>query len=234
MLPLIGALLSAAPSLLSAGAEIVGAVTGAPVPPEAQESPEALAAHIETLPPEQQAEIQTRLFQHVETLEKETTARWQARMDMETAAGVEKLRATARPEIALKAMGVIRVFSLVLVWAVVMLTVEWFARLGFAAWGCHDSTGPDGAVVEVCKQMPAALSVPALLAQLEPVTTIIWPPLLASFAACVAVIKAYMGARERDKARADEMAYGKPINATAATIEAAGGGIASIVKALRK
>lgn len=232
-MPLLLSLLSAAPSLIKAGGDIVSAVTGEAPPPEALESPEGMVKHIESLPPEQQAEIQRRLFEHIEALDKETTARWQARMDAETAADVEKMRATARPEIARQAMAVIRVFSLVLIWAVAMLTIEWLARLGFAVFGCYESTGPDGAVVEVCRQMPAGLSVTALLAQLEPVTTIIWPPLLASFAACVSVIRAYMGARERDKARADEMAYGRPIDATAATIEAAGGGLASIIKAVR-
>ena len=231
--PLLLPILAALPSLFSAGAEIVSAVTGEAPPAEALASPEAMAAHIENLPADQQAEIQRRFFEHVEALDRNSTERWGDRMAMEAAADVEKLRATARPQIALQAMGVIRIFAFVLVWAMAALSVEWLARAGFAIWGCAETTGPDGLAVEVCRTMPAELSVAWMLAQLEPVTTIIWPPLLASFAACVSVIKAYMGARERDKARADEMAHGKPINATAATIEAAGGGLAAIVKAFR-
>lgn len=232
MLPLVS-LLTALPSLFSAGADIVSAVTGKDVPAAAKASPEALAAHIDSLPPDQQAEIQRRMFDHIEKLDANSTERWKARMDMETAADVEKLRASARPKIALQAMGVIRVFAFLLIWTVAALTLEWLTRAGFAIFGCHDSAGPGGATVQICRSMPADLSVANMLAQLQPVTTIIWPPLLASFAACVSVIKAYMGARERDKARADEMAYGKPLNSTAATIEAAGGGLAAIVKAFR-
>lgn len=229
LLPLLGAL----PSLFSAGAEIVSAVTGEEAPASALASPEAMAAHIEGLPADQQAEIQKRILDHVEALDRNSTERWRDRMAMETNAEVDKLRATARPQIALQAMGVIRIFAFILVWAMIALSVEWLARAGFAIWGCSTSIGPDGLAVEVCRTMPAELSVAWMLAQLEPVTTIIWPPLLASFAACVSVIKAYMGARERDKARADEMAHGKPLSATAATIEAAGGGLAAIVKAFR-
>lgn len=152
---------------------------------------------------------------------------------MEAAADIEKLRASARPKIALQAMGVIRTFKLLLVWAMVALSIEWLARAGFAIWGCRASVGPDGSIIEICKTMPVELSVGYMLAQLEPVVNMIWPPLLASLAACVAVIKAYMGARERDKARADEMAHGQPLQSTAATIAAAGGGLASIIKAFK-
>lgn len=232
MLPLLG-LLGLAPQIMGAVSGIVSAITGKPPPPEAAESPEGMAAHIDGLPPVQRAEVQLRVFEHVEAMERKTTERWLARMAMEGAAGAEKIRASARPRIALQAMGVIRVFALVLIWALVMLTLEWLARAGLALWGCHDSPGPDDVPVEICRQLPAGLSVTALLAQLAPVTTIIWPPLLASLAACVAVIKAYMGARERDKARADEMEYGKPISSTAATVAAAGGTIAGIIRAVR-
>ena len=231
--PLLG-LLTALPSLFKAGGEIAAAVTGKPLPPQASESPEALAAHIGSLPPAQQAEIQARLFEHIEALDRNTTERWQARMTMEDSADIEKLRATARPQIAIQAMGVIRTFKIVLIWSMAALSVEWLTRAGFAIWGCHDTTGPDDAVVTICRTMPSELSLAYMLAQLEPVVNMIWPPLLASLAACVAVIKAYMGCRERDKARADEMAHGQPLSSTAATIEAAGGGLASIIKAFRK
>ena len=231
--PLLG-LLTALPSLFKAGGEIVSAVTGKEPPAQARQDPEAMAAHIESLPPDQRAEIQRRMFEHVEALDRNTTERWGARMAMEAGADAEKLRATARPKIAMQAMGVIRTFAFVLVWAMAALSLEWLARAGFAIWGCHDNAGPDGSVIEICKTMPAELSVGYMLAQLEPVVNMIWPPLLASLAACVAVIKAYMGARERDKARADEMKHGQPLQSVAATIAAAGGGVASIIKAFRK
>lgn len=220
-----------APQLIGAVGKIVGAVTGKPVPAQAQADPQAMAEHIATLPPDQQAEISVRAFEHIESLERETTARWQARMDMEAGADVEKLRATARPQIALQAMAVIRVFAIVLLWGIALVSLEWLLRAGFALFGCHDSTGPDGSVVEVCRTLPAELSVARILAQLEPITTLIWPPLLGSFAACVAVIRAYMGARERDKARADEMRYGQPLDSAAATVAAAGGTLAQVIRA---
>lgn len=231
-LPLLG-LLAALPSLFSAGAEVISAVTGEEPPAQALGSPEAMAAHIENLPPDQQAEIQRRFYEHAEKLDRNSTERWAARMQMETAADVEKLRSSARPKIALQAMGVIRTFAFVLIWAMVALSIEWLTRAGFAAFGCRESVGPDGLLVEICRTMPSELSVGYMLAQLEPVVNMIWPPLLASLAACVAVIKAYMGARERDKARADEMRHGKPLDSTAATIAAAGGGVAGIIRAFK-
>lgn len=230
---ILGGLLTAAPQILGAVSGIVSAVTGEDPPPAARTDPDAMAEHIGSLPPDQQAEIRMRVLEHIETLEKETTARWKARMDFETAADADKLRATARPRIALQAMGVIRVFAAMLLWVMAALSVEWLARIGFAVFGCSVTEGPDGLAVEVCRTMPPELSVSYMLAKLEPVTTIIWPPLLASFAACVAVIKAYMGARERDKARADEMAHGKPLSSTQATITAAGGTLAQIIRAVR-
>lgn len=233
MLPLLG-LLTALPSLFKAGGEIVSAVTGKEPPARAMESPEAMEAHIASLPAGQRAEVQRRMFEHAEALDRNFTERWGARMAMEAGADVEKLRATARPQIALQAMGVIRTFAWVLIWAMAALSLEWLARAGFAVWGCHDSTGPDGSVVEICTTMPAELSVGYMLAQLEPVVNMIWPPLLASLAACVAVIKAYMGARERDKARADEMKHGQPLQSTAATVAAAGGNLASLIRLFRK
>lgn len=233
-IPALLGLLSAAPQILGAVGGIVSAVTGGDPPAAARASPEAMAEHIAALPPEQQVEIRVRVMDHIEAMERETTARWSARLGFEAAADVEKLRATARPQIALQAMAVIRVFGIVLIWAAAALSVEWLVRVGFAVWGCSETAGPNGAVIEVCRTMPAELSVGYMLAQLGPVTAMIWPPLLASLAACVAVIKAYMGARERDKARADEMTHGKPLDSTAATVAAAGGSIANLIRAFRK
>ena len=61
----------------------------------------------------------------------------------------------------------------------------------------------------------------------------IWAPLLGSFWASVEIVKKYMGVRERDKAHEYELRNGAPLNSTNATIEAAGGTIANLIRALR-
>jgi hypothetical protein len=231
--PLLLSLLTGAPRIIGAVAGIVEAVTGKAPPATALDSPEAMAAHVDGLPPEQQAAIKVRVLDHVETMEKETTARWAARMGMEGDAGIEKLRATARPQIALRAMRVIYTVRLAILWLLALLTVEYAVGLALALWGC-DVTGEGAKAITWCKTVPASLSVTALLAKLEPVIHLVWPSVVAALLAAQAVVRAYMGARERDKARADEMTYGKPLDSTAASIAAAGGTIASIVRAFRK
>lgn len=212
-------LLTAVPSLFKAGSEIVSAVTGSPPPPEATRSPEALAAHIESLPPDQQAAIQTRMFEHLEALDRNSTERFKAMTAVEATGDVEAIRATARPEIARRAMAVIETFSSMVWWLALALCVEWAAQAAFWGFG---------------KEFPAALSIAGMLSQLAPIKEAIWAPLIASFWVSADVVKTYMGCRERDKARDAEIRAGKPLESTAATIEAAGGGIASIIRAFRK
>lgn len=231
-MPLL-ALLKLAPMAFSGISAIVSAVTGEDAPDAAQDSPEAMAAHIESLPAEQQAAIRLRYLEHLETMDKETSARWASRMGMEGDASIETLRATARPQIALRAMRVIYTVRLAVLWLLALLTVEYAVGLALALWGC-EVTGEGAAAVKWCTTVPASLSVTALLAKLDPVIHLVWPSVVAALLAAQAVVRAYMGARERDKARADEMAYGKPLDSTAASIAAAGGTIASIVRAFRK
>jgi hypothetical protein len=69
--------------------------------------------------------------------------------------------------------------------------------------------------------------------ELAPVAEMIWAPLLGSFWASVEIVKKYMGVRERDKAHEYELRNGAPLNSTNATIEAAGGTIANLIRALR-
>jgi len=82
--------------------------------------------------------------------------------------------------------------------------------------------------------LPETVTLPGMLADLSPVAEMIWAPLLASFWASVEIVKKYMGVRERDKAHEYEMKNGGPLSSTTATIEAAGGTIAKIVRAIRQ
>lgn len=226
-------LLKLAPQILGAVGGIVKAVTGDDPPAEAAVSPEAMAGHIESLPADQQAAIRLRIMDHIEAMEKETTARWQARMSTEAEASVEKIRATARPEIARQAMRLIYTPRLAVIWLAALLTVEYLVGLGFELWGCSTS-GAAATVITVCKALPAGVSVTAMLAGLEPVIHMIWPIVIAAMTTSAAVVTAYMGARERDKARADEMEHGRPLTSAQATVAAAGGVFAQIVRAVRK
>lgn len=227
------ALLTGAPQLIGAVGSIYRAVTGAEPPAEALASPGGMAAAVEALPAEQRAEVEQRAMQHAEVMGAQQTERFTALLGNEAAATVEQLRSTARPEIARNAMAVIATFRWLLLWGMAALTAEWLARIGFEIWGCSTSTGPDGIAIELCKTFPPSLSVTHMLAQLEPVTAMIWPSVLAALAAATSVVRAYFGARERDKARADEMAYGKPLESTAATVANAAGALAQIVGAIR-
>jgi hypothetical protein len=69
-----------------------------------------------------------------------------------------------------------------------------------------------------------------MLAGLSPVAEMIWAPLLGSFWASVEIVKKYMGVRERDKAHEFEIRHGAPLHSTQATIEAAGGTVAQVIR----
>lgn len=212
MLPLLLGALKFAPAVLSAGMEIFNAVTGEELPPDT--TPETLHDKIEQLPPEQRAVIAAEIVRAKTRAQELDTARFAAMND----GGAEKVRATARPEIALQAMGVIRVFATAFKVLVLATVLEWLARAGFAVAG---------------EPFPVTESLWDLIADAAPVAEMIWGPLIASFWVCAEVIKKYMGCRERDKAQQYEMQAGKPLTSAAATIEAAGGGIAGIIKAVR-
>jgi len=173
-----------------------------------------IARHIDALPSAQRADIVTRLATLRAEVQASDTARFLAMAD----GPVEKLRASARPEIARRAMGVIETFALVFKVVFFAIVAEWAVRT-FAIWS--------GAA------LPETLTLPGMMSELAPVAEMIWAPLLGSFWASVEIVKKYMGVRERDKAHEYELRNGAPLNSTNATIEAAGGTIANLIRALR-
>lgn len=208
-------LLKFAPAILEGAGAIISAVTGEDVPPHARQSADAMAAHIETLGPEQRAIVLRELLARKSQLQIQDTKRFLALSD----GSVEKLRATARPEIARNAMRVIETFALVFKIVFFAIVLEWVVRSASVCFGTP---------------LPVTSSLPAMLAELSPVAEMIWAPLLGSFWASVEIVKKYMGVRERDKAHEYEMQNGAPLNSTQATIEAAGGTIAQILRAVRR
>lgn len=208
-------LLKFAPAILEGAGAIISAVTGEDVPPHARQSADAMAAHIETLGPEQRAIVLRELLALKSQLQIQDTKRFLALSD----GSVEKLRATARPEIARNAMRVIETFALVFKIVFLAIVLEWVVRTASVWFGTP---------------LPVTSSLPAMLAELSPVAEMIWAPLLGSFWASVEIVKKYMGVRERDKAHEYEMQNGAPLNSTQATIEAAGGTIAQILRAVRR
>ena len=212
---MIGGILAAlkfAPAVLGAGREIVGALTGREPPSNA--TAEDVADVIDRLPAEERRTAVAHILAAKTRHQELDTQRFLA---ME-AGGTERLRVTARPEIARRAAGVLTLFARGVAVLFIMVCVEWLVRAGCAIAGV---------------EAPDLPSVAGLLAHLEPVTELVWAPLIASFWACADIVKKYMGCRERDKARADEMAAGRPLDATQATVADAGGAIAGIIRAFK-
>ena len=214
VLPVLLGLLKFAPALFTAGKSIVEAVSGEPPPAAAVGSPEALADHISSLPQDQQAEIQRRLLDMKQRMQELDTERFVAM----TAGDAEKLRSSARPEIALQAMAVISLFGSMLKWLGLFAIGQWV-------------------VTVLLILTESTLAIPSIwdeLAKIGPVAELIWAPALGSLAACVQVITKYMGCRERDKAQEYEIRAGRPLDSSQATIEAAGGMVSSVIKALKR
>ena len=208
MIPLLAAL-QYAPTVFEAGRKIYAAVTGK----EAAETPEQLADDVKALPPEQREQVAKQI------LDARTEAQ---RMDSQrfallTDGDADKVRSTARPQIALRCMAMMEVFSRAFYLLIVATLIHWLANWILAAF-------------QVDLVVPSPW---AALAAAEPVAEMIWAPLLASFYAAIAVIKKYMGCRERDKAQEYEIKAGRPLSSSASTIEAAGGAVASLVKAFK-
>ncbi|MBP5857277.1 hypothetical protein KAJ83_09675 [Marivibrio halodurans] len=208
------AALKFAPSVFAAGQSIYNAVTGEDPPPEAVESEEAFARHVEGLPPEQRDRIVEQTIAAKVAIQRADTERFVAMTD----GTAEKIRATARPEIARRAMGVIERFSRILVWLGALTVLQW-------------AVGWLGPLVSNDFRAPA--SIWDEIAKMAPVAEMIWAPTLAALYACLEVIKKYMGCRERDKAMEAEIRAGRPLKSTQATIEAAGGAIGGIVRAIK-
>ena len=203
MLPAVLGLLSAAPALLAAATDVYRAVTGDEVPEAARSAPQTMAAAIDRLPADQRDAVVARLLEHREALDREWTTRFVAMSDGDA----ETLRASARPQIALQAMAVIALFSRLLVGLGIVTVTQWAVLLLCEAMGWQAPT----------------TDIWAMLAKAQPVAEMIWAPLLASFGACVVIVKAYFGARERDKAQEYELRAGRPLAASAAVVEAAAG-----------
>lgn len=193
--PAILPLLQFAPAILEGAGAIVAAVTGDDPPAEAGESAGAMARHISALPPDQRAIVTRELLALKSQVQNLDTQRFLAMAD----GSVEKVRATARPEIARRAMRVIETFALVFKVVFFAIVLEWVVRT-LSVWAGVP--------------LPAGVTLPGMLSELSPVAEMIWAPLLGSFWACVEIVKKYMGVRERDKAHEYEMMNGAPLNST--------------------
>ncbi|MEX2630015.1 MAG: hypothetical protein WD341_08765 [Tistlia sp.] len=217
------------PALIAAGAgwlfeklakpairEVAGAayesVTGEKVP--AETSVKGLAERIQALPPEDQAVVvKAMLDQEVEL------ARIDARQqEALTKGSAEWVRATARPEIALRAMKsiqrVLQAFGLL----VAITVLQWAVETGAVLFGAPP---------------PDVGSVWALLAEVKDVWELVAITFGSGFAACVAIVRRYMAARERDKAQEYELAAGSRLHSSGAVETAAGGLVGGLIKAVR-
>ncbi|MGE0256945.1 MAG: hypothetical protein AB7N54_20145 [Alphaproteobacteria bacterium] len=213
---------TAAPAVFEAAKTITEAVTGEALPETARREPAALAAHVEALPDEARAQIILATLEHERALQAMDTTRFEKLAPVENSA--EWLRETARPEIARRAMTVLETFPRIFKWMVWAAIVDYGARWGIGL--AELATGQTYALLLDRSLMGA-------IADVAPAAEIFWGPLVTAIAACIAVILKYMGCRERDKAIEAEMQFGRPINATAATVAAAGGGLADIIRAVR-
>lgn len=211
MIPLLLSALKYGPAVFAAGREIYEAATGKP---SAAETPDQLATDIEQLPAGQQALI----AEHVIAAKLDCQRLDTQRFAQLTEGCAEKIKATARPQIALRAMGMMETFVQVFRLLIVATLIQWFAT-----WFLQ--------IFKVDYQVPSIWSA---LAEASPVAEMIWAPLLASFYAAIQVITKYMGCRERDKAQEYEMRHGKPLQSAQATVESAGGAIVGLIKALRR
>ena len=158
--PFILKMLNAAPAVFDAGKEIVEAVTGEALPPST--TPEDLAGRIEALPPEQRAAV----IQHVMTVKAQIQGLDTDRFKLLTDGDTEKVKATARPEIAREAMRVITIFSEVFRVLCYATVFEWLLRAAFDLAG---------------QPYPVSVSVMSLFAEVSPAAEVIWAPLIASW-----------------------------------------------------
>lgn len=212
MIPALLGALRFAPAVLAAGREIAGALSGRELPPAA--TAEEVADRIGQLPEgDRQAALAHVLAARTRCQELDT-----ARFAGLTEGGADKVRATARPEIALRAMRVVTLLARGLTLLVLATVAEWAVRMAYAVAG--------GGV-------PDLPSIWALVAEAAPVAEMIWAPLLGTIAAATAIVRKYMGCRERDKSREDEIRAGRPLDAGQATIADAAGSLAGVVRAFR-
>lgn len=201
-------LLKYAPTVLEAGRDIVAAITGEPIPADAPA--ESVVAAAEKLPPDQREKVLSAVINAKIQLQALDTERF---LQL-TQGDKEKLEATARPQIALRAMGVLTMFASGVKLMFLATIGELVVRHIYFIMG---EAYPD-------------ISLWKILAEGAPVAEMIWAPLLGSFWASVAVITKYMGCRERDKAQEYEIHNEAPLKSTDAVIAASGGAIANAIR----
>ena len=213
---MIGTVLAAlqyAPAVLEFGQKVFEQVTGKPEPRLDGDGPDALAARIESLPEDQRLQITTEIMGFRQRIQELDTERFVALTDGDA----EKVRATARPEIARRCMRVLEVYSYSLALLFVVALIDWLARVVAAVFG--------GTV-----EIP---SITSMVAQLEPAANMIWPIAISGIGARVAVIRKYMGCRERDKAQEFELKASRPLQSSQAVVDAASGFIGTALNAIR-
>ncbi len=214
MFPLLGLLIDklAVPALKEAAGAAYEAVTGDKLAPDT--SAGDLADKVQDLPPEQQAAI------FKATIDKEVAL---ARIDADqqqalTKGSAEWVRATARPEIALRAMKSIQLVVYGFAWLIGATVLQWAIETAAVL--------ASGNPVDVP-------SVWALVAQVKDAWDFVAVSFVAGFGACVSIVRRYMAARERDKAQEYELKAGQPLQASGAVEAAAGGLVKAAVNAIR-
>lgn len=211
MIPFLVSALKYGPAVFAAGREIYQAATGEP---SLAETPEQFSADVSRLPEGQQALIAEQVVAAKLECQRLDTERFGQLTD----GSPDKIKATARPEIALRAMGMMETFVNVFRLLIVATLIQWFAT-----WFLQ--------IFEINHPVPSIWSA---LAEASPVAEMIWAPLLASFYAAIQVITKYMGCRERDKAQEYEMRHGRPLQSAQATVESAGSAISGVIRAFKK
>lgn len=214
MIPALLAALQFAPAVLSAGRAAYNAIASEDQQLPIDAGPDTTAAAIGGLPEAQRVEVFAHVLDVKARVQELDTRRFVSMNDGDA----EKIRASARPEIARRAMGVIE--TVVWVFKVTFLATIFEAALRFL----FQASG---------KAWPDGVSIWSLFAAAAPVTDLIWPQLVGVIAASVMVITKYMGCRERDKAQEFELQAGRPLQSAEAVATAAGGAIGAIVRAVR-
>ena len=212
MLPVLLKALTLAPQLFKTGRDVYEMVTGQST--DDIRSEEELVNRIETLPVDQQETIMLKVLDAKVKFQQLDTQRF---MSM-TEGDADKVRATARPTLALDSMKLMLMPFLLIRWLIILACLEWVIEAVAAGFGKD---------VDV----PSLFSVFANM-NIETVWPLVASVLVPAYLGAVAVIRKYMGCRERDKALQYEMQNGKPLKGLQATVHAASG-IATLVNAFK-
>lgn len=227
MVPLLLEALMLAPQVLNAGRSAYEMFTGE----EAPETPEGLHEAIEMLPPEQRNQVADKIIESKLEFQRLDTERFKGL----TEGSAEKIKSTARPEVALRCMAMMempfRLLRLVVTVIGSLLVLEWLIEASSLLFGEPVyMIGEDGVAVPV-----DGLDIRSPLTVIKELSSFFsWEGILAivgpAYLAAVTVIKKYMGCRERDKAQEYEMQYGKPLSSAESTVVAATDAISSAVR----